>query len=703
MSFPGDDFTPFGYLDLPGHARRLSPRGVLRSWDAGFRWHFPAWPGSYGGRGEIYHAGLRLALDGAAALRDFNRVACPYHSKNLFRFELRRAGARATAEFHTAGDDVLRAVVLPAGARRVALHAEYTRRLAAHGEWGESGLVGRRDGDLLVLQAFEDGEAIALWASREPDDLGVTASATEAETWCARGAPGLPPEGFVPVIAQPGELAGLHAVLGFAGAGELEVILARGRTAAEALARLAAARSGGATERARLLAEDDAFWATAPQLAGDWPAHWRRGLVYDYETLRMMVKAPLGIYRHVWDAMQIQSPRVVLAETAIDALLLSYADPQLAAELFAGAFLDAPEPNVPCSREDGSSNMVAADGTVCGTAPSWGYPWLVLERLLALAPEPAWLESLYPRLAAYLDWWLANRRDAHGWLVYACSWESGQDDSPRFGAQPLGGGHPVRHVRPADLQAAFAHAAAVQARCARRLGRERESGRWERLAAEFAARSEQLWNGARYADFDTRSGELTGVDDIMLLAPVALGVAAPARAAALRGAIAAVDPAALTWPMFAWTAVAAAGRAGLPEHAATLAAAVCERAYGFWDARPAHPERTLPGIACEYWPLSGRCGGEGYGWGAFGVHLLLDTLLGFTPGPDGLRLRPNLPVDWRAAGREYRVRLAWRGEPLDVALLPRGERVTLRAAGREWEIGWGEDVLVAGEVGRQAP
>ena len=39
-----------------------------------------------------------------------------------------------------------------------------------------------------------------------------------------------------------------------------------------------------------------------------------------------MVKAPVGIYRHIWDAMQIQAPRVVLAEAAIDAM------PSLAAE-----------------------------------------------------------------------------------------------------------------------------------------------------------------------------------------------------------------------------------------------------------------------------------------------------------------------------------------------------------------------------------
>jgi hypothetical protein len=118
-------------------------------------------------------------------------------------------------------------------------------------------------------------------------------------------------------------------------------------------------------------------------------------LVYDLETLRMMVKQPIGIYSHVWDAMQIQAPRVVLAETAIDALLLSYADARLAQELMLGVFLDAPAPQVPCSREDGSYNMVAADGSACGTAPPWGYPWLALAWLAALRPDEAWLGRIY--------------------------------------------------------------------------------------------------------------------------------------------------------------------------------------------------------------------------------------------------------------------------------------------------------------------
>ena len=53
MPFSIDDYTPHGYLGTPTHTRNLTPRGVVRSFDAGFRWHFPAYPGLYGDRKSV--------------------------------------------------------------------------------------------------------------------------------------------------------------------------------------------------------------------------------------------------------------------------------------------------------------------------------------------------------------------------------------------------------------------------------------------------------------------------------------------------------------------------------------------------------------------------------------------------------------------------------------------------------------------------
>jgi hypothetical protein len=63
-------------------------------------------------------------------------------------------------------------------------------------------------------------------------------------------------------------------------------------------------------------------------------------------------------------------------------LSLSYADPHLAQEVRYGTFANAPAANVPCSREDGSLNMISESGDECGTAPNWVL-FLVIESIYA--------------------------------------------------------------------------------------------------------------------------------------------------------------------------------------------------------------------------------------------------------------------------------------------------------------------------------
>lgn len=680
--FPRDDYTPYGYLDVPGHTKRLTPKGVLRSRDVGFRWHYPALGTSYGGRREVYQSSVRIGVDSALALYDFDEGTAPYHSKDLFRFEVRKGDATAEAEFYLVDDDVVCADVVVRSGQTLTVRADYARVVAADQGWGESGLIGRRTGDRVVLQSFEDGDAFVVEIVGNESTPRAVTIGSDVESAVFRN-------GDVTVLGDNGEQIDVSGTFTLAGKGKVRVLFGRGRTSDEAIERVAHAKRTAVAARAAKLATDQAYWERAPRLIGDWPAHWRRGMVYDAETVRMMVKPPVGIYRHVWDAMQIQAPRVVLGEAAFDALLLGYADPELAQELLLGTFVDAPLPQVPCSREDGSYNMVSADGSVCGTGPQWGYPWRVIELLYAMRPDDEWVAKLYPHLANYLDWWLENRRDADGWLVHACSWESGQDLSPRFGDQPLGGGHPTWHVRPVDLQAAFAHAASTMSTLAARLGRTPDVDRWERLDEEFSQRTQRLWNGERYADVDGTTGMSTETDDVMLLAPVALGLAAPERVELL-AASTRYEPEHVVWPMFAWTAVDAATVAGKYDAAARLAGAVVDRAYGFWDARVYEPGRTMPGVASEYWPPSGRCGGEGYGWGAFTTHLVLGVLIGLRPGVDGLSIRPNLPADFRVTGRSYGLRITLRTREIDLTLAPVQDGVEVSLNRRTVTLGWGE-------------
>lgn len=662
MSIPLDHYTPHGYLDNPYHTRNLNPSGVIRSSAGiGFAWHYPALPRGYGSR-EIYRASLNLALtiDETTYYQhtDFSGLYADLHTKNVFRYCWEVDGLELRATFWRVGEHALacRVRLRSEGELNVRMTAftSYTRHLGAAGVWGESGLVGRIDEGRVVIQGFEDGEVFALGGNLPFAQAGSTAKLTKTFL----STPTLAGDHAV-VTGRKGDTVTLYGAAAYDVRLEpgvvfgLDLILARNICRDLALRTHDTAMTERATALAAALREDETFWAAAPKLIGDWPEHWRRGLITDFETLRMMVKAPIGSYKHVWDAMQIQAPRVVLAETAIDALLLAYADLDTAKALLLGTFLDALAANVPCSREDGSYNMVGANGSECGTAPEWGYPTEVAAFLYDLAPDSAWLEAIYPGLKAFLEWWLTNRIDDGGYLVYDNSWESGQDLSARFGPQKEGGGSTIRMVRPVDLQAAMASACRTMKRFAQALELTEDERLWSTRETSFQGNVENLWHEGAYRDYDIRVG-WSDVWDVMQLAPVALELTSQDKVVALRDQLRSLEHDLYLWPMFVWTATDAASAAGEYGVAAKIAHDTLERTYRYWDSREYSEDGRLPGVTCEYWGLDGHCGAEGYGWGAFGIHLLIRTLLGFKPASNGtFTLTPNLPRSWLTPGKRY--------------------------------------------------
>ncbi|HEY3078490.1 MAG TPA: hypothetical protein VGM69_01145 [Chloroflexota bacterium] len=662
-AFPLDRYTPHGYLDNPRHAWRLSRSGVVRTTGGiGFAWHFPSYPGPYGKR-WVYTASLEIVPDRADA-----ELYCDHHTKELFRF---RRG-EWTVEMFLDGDALVALVDGPDD-ERLEARATYRRQLGVSGDW-DFGLLARQDPDGAGhLAVYAEGTAFVLLADRAPLEALVT-----------------PPDAGWPDRAGPIEKAvGQRYSLTD---GRLSVVLARAESSQAALDRARRALAGAGPAGRRKLRADAAFWGGAPRLAGDWPDHWRRGLVYDLETLRAIVRPPLGVYRSRWDGMQVQVPRVVLAETGLDMLLLSYADPATAGEVILGTFRDAIAPNVPCTREDGSVNMVALDGEACGTSPAWCWPLWCIGLLYRRTADRAWLAELVPHAERFLDWWLARRRHPDGAPFYLCGWESGQDASPRFGSAERGGGG-IEAIEPVDLDAALALSARLLAGWCAELGRD--DARWRRVYDDFAARTRALWHDGWF--HDRTSAGPTSARDPMQLAPLLAGVATPEQASALRayltgvpardagaseapprsdrGSGEAVDLpghagySALEWPPVALTALESALQAGAGEWAGRAAAELLERVWRATDAPLHEAERPLPGVAHEHWPPEGPWHTEGYGWGATTALLFLRYVAGVRDEPesDELRVEPCLPPALRRPGARYELlNLPWRGERLDL-------------------------------------
>ena len=725
MMVPQDDFTPHGYLDNPYHSWKLNPNGVLRSLKPlGMGWHVPNL-GSYVRNQFQYTAhlslGLRIGKQVMITPEDFQRhgcaISCHLHTKNRFEYTcfVPQHQLKLTARYFLIQEHALGCVLsfsttasqqLPVICYLLHRHTHnpHTSRLWEHGLYS---CPGSRE-DSVMLGIASEGD-VFVHGARPADSLpltfegmGYVVSLGDASAW-AQGR-----EVASPSITQSQRDTGwqvrtvilpCRVTLGDDGGPTeriIHVVLARGVSADQSFQHWEEGMQEIARAEEEHRAEDERFWSRAPQLAGDWPASWRRGWVYDFETLRMVMRPAVGLIPHVFDGMQIQAPRLVLAEAAMDTLLLSYADPELAKEVILGHFEAAPHPNLPCMREDGSYNMVADDGQICGTAPAWGFPLWCCDQLFRRTGDLQWLRRLYPRAAAYLRWWLEHRRDAEGWLVYACSWESGQDVSSRFGPQQTGGTS-IEHVRPVDLQASMAQAAQIMARWAIYLAEAHDSSDpadlsmdfpaeaawWENVGDAYTARTRSMWQQGCFRDYDAATGEWSSQPDAMHLAPVFCGVADRDQLRELRPSL--VKPplhsngwAPLSWPPVVMTLVGAADTAEMPGEAAELAYRFIEAAYRSSDSRELEEHEGLPGVTREYhtvvttakWGAStySNAGIEGYGWGALSIHLLIRYLLGVREDEvDRLSVRPILPQAFRRTGATYQAGpVPWGGYPLRI-------------------------------------
>ena len=121
--------------------------------------------------------------------------------------------------------------------------------------------------------------------------------------------------------------------------------------------------------------------------------------------------------------------------------------------------------------------------------------------------------AIYPHLVRYVEWWLRERTDADGWAVYKCTWEAGEDDTPRLDPERRGDNVVSAFVRPVELQATMALSAGVLARFAEVLGQPDDGATLARgrggVRPSAPARSGTLTEG-RFRDWDARAGAFPG-------------------------------------------------------------------------------------------------------------------------------------------------------------------------------------------------
>jgi len=691
-----------------------------------------------------------------------------YHTKTLMSYDWSHNGLNFSAKYFLAHENALVCVLeienttsppapprIQGGESRdesahITIHATHIYGYPGHLYWGRDGVTSRGvnsnsnpspptplppgargenaksprlEFDTAISKVWAYGDVFALGADRKSTAYKATSNVDEWNGWI-RGNDLSSNDGALVRFHETQDP--IYSVMSYPldiPAGEsvsLVLCLARGTNEPYTLRQFHESVKTAPAEAARQLAADEAFYANAPVLTGDWPEKWKHGWIYDFETIRMTIRPPLGIFKHHWDAMQIHTPRSVLGEMSLDALCLSYADIELAKEVIYGTFADAPVPNVPCVREDGSMNMIGESGAECGTAPTWGFPFLVIQSIYQRDGDDHWIRELYPHLKVFIEWWLAYRTDSEGWFHANNSWESGQDGSKRFlhgGAQE---GTPADFVRTVDIEAGLAQGMLTMVDYAKIAGYERDVEMWRELAEDRINRTRSMYVDGWFRDWDGRENKPFMLDDyydVMMLAPLAVGVATPEQIEGVRPKfqIFRDNPQHwLEWPSFWQPFSEAAWKAGLRTFVAEELVKVGERIYGRTDAReisgvserypdrlPAPYSYRIPGVSSEFWPvkLDGHPilnGCENYGWGATFPTLVIRNIVGFreiygtgdvgaqyiAPQGDvnGFILAPALPETLFEAGKTVGItNLRWRDVRADVEYSPQAaNKISIR-------------------------
>lgn len=651
MSRVLDDFSPFGYLRNPAHRATSwanTRGGTLCSMldRLGVEWVYPV------GRDATSRAGIALETGACRTRADFDALGakCTIHTCLMLGYTWRLDGVITEARFFLVDDNAL-------CVRATVRNSSPTPRRS----------------DLRIIYD-ESGDP--------PDDhilVGDTVLGDDLEPGDERR--------LVAVLVR-GAAAGAHGE-----AAPASAPMAKTGSSDDADSRRTVqARSETAYEH--VLREDAAFLANCPRLSGDWPAHWAEGLHHDFETTRLLVQPAGGIFSDVWPAWMAAWPRVVFAEGTLDMLRLAYADPDLAKRAVASLLRDAPVANVPCVFRDGEYNMVAADGSRCGTSPAWCLPFLNLQLLYLGTLDRGWLAQIYPHAAAYVDWWLSNRTDADGWLVYKCTWESGEDGNPRLDPTGSGDADISQRVRPVELQATLSHAARVLAFFASELGQD--ASRWHAVAADYRHRTELLFDPAegRYRDQliggghpDCAGTSYWGIDpcrySAQSLTPLLIGL--PLAESEVERHL---RPPWTLWPSWTWSLVESVAAAGFLQlhRAGELASETIDRVYRVTTRRELGSlRRPLPGGSPEFWPEDWRTygGSDAYGWGATTANLLIRHLFGFKESLDTtgcvFELIPAFPANMLELGAQFGIDgLNYRGLKLDLRYEVRSQDLEVR-------------------------
>jgi putative isomerase len=228
----------------------------------------------------------------------------------------------------------------------------------------------------------------------------------------------------------------------------------------------------------------------------------RRTLYKAFSIMKTQVYSPEAGIRHRWTTPDCwPHHKMWLWDSVFHAIGWRHVDPQLAKDMIT-AVLDM-------QHEDG---FIAHAMSPYDASPITQPPVLAfgVQLVNQVAPDAPWIEELYPKLCAYVEWDLTHRDTDGGglleWFIegdpFCRSGESGMDNSPRFDT--------ATQLDAVDFNSFLALECEVLAGFALLLHRPADASRWSARYRQLCSLiREKLWSPEQrfFVDYDVDKGQ----------------------------------------------------------------------------------------------------------------------------------------------------------------------------------------------------
>jgi len=310
-SFPESNYTPFGYIDNPYHSFIANRSGAIRAVEPmGYGYWCRGMGFPYGGGVErelsylsLLQLGVNVDGTSLADSRDFKKngvsIVSKYHTKTMMSYDWQFQGLTFSAKYFLPMEHCLSSLV------ELKNEAQSEKTITIHatniygwprGWWGSDGFTAsyKDKADVALCKVWAYGDQFALGADRKSTSHKFTTSEEQLNKWIAANDLTSKQADSCKGKGPMYSLMSYQIKLAPGKSQSILICLARGVNEAETLKTHSKGIATALNTLKEQLKGDENFYSQAPILTGDWPDHWKHAWIYDWETLRMTIRPPVG-------------------------------------------------------------------------------------------------------------------------------------------------------------------------------------------------------------------------------------------------------------------------------------------------------------------------------------------------------------------------------------------------------------------------